>query len=168
MINVEAEGTTFKLISQISELTGLCIEHPSNTMNALFEKFKVELWDSVDTRIALFPNRYHTKQESAFFLVWQDGLDLKRMDERVRSGSSSDADFSFAFKTSLYKLHCFECHTKGTALTIDGGDPYLGNPDLLQKKFKKVKYIVCPNCGANLRQAVAKIVDWEIETSLDS
>ena len=150
---VRAEGTSFQYIPKSEGL-----EVAKRTFPNLGEE-QWRLAIEADIRLGFFQNFLSSAEQLPYWLVWQDDADLDVLDEKVREGIFDDNDFIYAFRTRLCKTICMRgCDRTFHTLVMEGGDPYPSAFDLSHEKFARLKYLMCPNCGVSLGQAVAKII----------
>jgi len=119
--------------------------------------------DDQDIRVVLIQSFLKPDIIDVYYLFWNDGTDLKKLDEIVRNGTFTDAQFKNAVKTTYQRTTCFECSTVWHTLVIPPGDPYLGHPGLYDKKYALSTFLDCPECKSSLRQMVVKIFYPQIE-----
>lgn len=148
---VEAEGTRFLYVSP-----GVPFHDFVNTENF---RGTHDLVSGNDTRLAFFATFLQPdKLNQPYWLVWQKAVDLIRLDCSIKENMYTDADFKSAFRTVFEKTSCCSCGATVDALIVDAGDIYLGAPNLMQEKIKKLNSLACPKCAGSLRRLVAKII----------
>ena len=114
-----------------------------------------------DVRLVLIPSFVRPGTADVHYLFWDDGTDLKALDDKVELNTYTDADFENSIKTRYQRTWCGSCGSEWDTLVVDPADPYLGAPGLLQEKvgrqYAAGRPLNCPNCRASLRQFVVKI-----------
>jgi hypothetical protein len=84
-----------------------------------------------------------------YVLHWSDGSDLDLLDEKVRDGRVSDADFAGALIAEPRVVTCLACHARSGVLVVDSalslffGDHPGDVARLRAHDFKES----CPACG---------------------
>lgn len=91
-----------------------------------------------------------------YYLFWRNGRDLDLLDQRVRDGTYTDDDFADALMTDYQVTFCTNCGLLWHTLYFPE-EPYLGAPELYQRKIESYKTEACPGCKASLRRRVVKI-----------
>ena len=136
-------------------------EMPSPEIQAQIFMFSSEAFminqQSADSRnilVTFNPGRYFLEH-----LFWKDPTDLRALDEKVKAGTYTDADFASSVKTSFEELQCQQCKKWFNALSIMGGSPYPGAPDLDREKLVLFngQWKKCPYCHSGMRRTIVKI-----------
>lgn len=136
-------------------------EWPSPEMEAQIFMYSRDAFminqQSADTRnilISFTPGRYFLEH-----LFWKETTDLIALDQKVKDGSYTDVDFASSVKTSFEELQCRQCKKDFNALSIMGGSPYPGAPDLDREKLALFagQWKKCPHCHSDMRRTIVKI-----------
>jgi len=129
-----------------------------------------QIMDNSDIRMVIIKG-FETKVGYVYYLHWDDESDLRSLDDKVEKGVFTNIDFKYAIKTLYDIVKCINNHT-WEVLVVPSGDPYLGNPGLMEKKIadrgNRNGFKMCPLCKASLRQMVVKIFFEDKTNSLNN
>ena len=92
-----------------------------------------------------------------FYLYWSLSPDLEILDGRVAQGTYSDEDFRSSILTLYQETFCSTCGRRWHTLIVPPPPTYVGVPGLYERKLRMFQILLCPNCGAHLRQLVVHI-----------
>lgn len=155
---IKAEGTQFIYFTQVDGYPKETEIHASVQGRHTFMKEKIEEGPR-DIR-AVLTKWIHPEVAFLQYLYWSDNTDLKLLDVAVEQGTFDEASFLHSVKTLYQVTICMSCMSKWHSLVIDTV-AYFDVPGLAQKKVSEAKILLCPKCGAMLRQLVVKI--WNEE-----
>lgn len=166
MKEITAEGTTYLYFARGDALPDAAVLGRSilGFTYKLTDFMRAELERSEDVRLALILWRGPQLLPAGavyflYYLYWTDGTDLSALDEKVRRGTFTDADFAGAIKTEEQVTTCFQCGWKGHTLRFAVADIYQDNLSLYAQKHALAgqHYQPCPSCAGDLRQPIVKI-----------
>jgi hypothetical protein len=109
-----------------------------------------------DIRMAFFPS-YRKGRYWLYYLFWSHPIDLLKLDDDVIAGIVPEALFVETVRTHYQHTLCSTCHNTFHTLVIPGGDPYVDNLSLMDRKIAQSCILSCPICHNSLRQLVVKI-----------
>ena len=155
MRKIKTEGTEFFIaLYKDHKLT----EFPLIADNP--EQLKLtEIYNNDDVRLILFQSPFKTGHGILYWLYFEDPTLTENLDKKILDDSFNDNDFKRSVKTFYQVTECSNCQRKFHTLIIPPGDPYPGNPTLLQEKINHFsEFLRCPSCNSRLRQMVVKII----------
>jgi hypothetical protein len=90
-------------------------------------------------------------------LHWSDGSDLAALDERVRAGTTGDADFAGALVTELRDIFCRNCQAGLRVAVVDTGHVIFA-ADRARRLAEHRFRTDCPVCAAPLPPHVTEVL----------
>lgn len=158
-----------KIIAESTEFIYFCKDEQPPLENDTVNGMVVELFsanplnntcdliDYSDTRVIISRNPLGRMSYILYYLYWDNGQDLNKLDMHIKTNKFSDEDFRNSIKTFLHQITCLTCKNQYVVLSVPSGDIYVGSWGLMNEKIKCRDYLICPNCKDSLRQMVVKI-----------
>jgi hypothetical protein len=163
MKEIQAEGIKFVYLTP-SDGFPIGIVHDLEINKAPYLEL---LWDTIkadglnDIRLVIVQYTIWEDIGNIRLLHWNNQVDLRLLDEKVRNGTFTDEDFESSVLTVFGKTKCFSCGWEGYTAVMFTADYYAIVPGLearkVEERREKQGFKVCPNCGAKFTQLVVKI-----------